>query len=353
MDIVDRIYEAAVFPERWVDVFDGMCAASGSSSGSILIHSPKTGMTGLVSPVLRATFAEAAQRNEWQSSPRFVESLVRPLSNFTRLNSLVPPEQVDSDPVWQRLAAQGIGDQVAISNDLPSGERLGFTAERLASAGPYRARDIAALDRLRPHLNRAGQVAARLALQRAEATVETLDQIGLAAAVIDRRSRVIVANSLLEALPETLVPTAFGGIAIADRVADGRFRAALARVGTEAAESVVSLPIRGTAATPPLLVHLLPVCGDARDIFTGGRVLLVAVKVERRAAPQADLLNGLFDLTPAEARLVRELVRGGALPEIAARLGLSVHTVRAQLRSVVGKTGVHRQTELVQLLAAL
>jgi len=65
------------------------------------------------------------------------------------------------------------------------------------------------------------------------------------------------------------------------------------------------------------------------------------------------MLHGLFDLTEAEARLVGELAVGGALPEIADRIGLSHHTLRAQLRAILAKTGVHRQAELLQLLANL
>lgn len=89
------------------------------------------------------------------------------------------------------------------------------------------------------------------------------------------------------------------------------------------------------------------------DIFGGGHVLMVAVTVARRDAPRPELLDGLFDLTAAETRLAGGLLTGGTLPEIAARTGRSHHTLRAQLRSVLGKTGVHRQTELVQLLSAL
>lgn len=80
---------------------------------------------------------------------------------------------------------------------------------------------------------------------------------------------------------------------------------------------------------------------------------MVVSQVTRKAIPQPELLYGLFDLTPAEARLTRELLDGGALPEIAARVGLSHHTLRIQLRSIMAKTGTRRQAELTQLLAAL
>jgi len=39
-----------------------------------------------------------------------------------------------------------------------------------------------------------------------------------------------------------------------------------------------------------------------RDIFTQATALLVVTPVDRAAVPTAEVLQGLFDLTPAEAR---------------------------------------------------
>lgn len=293
------------------------------------------------------------QSNPCQTSPSALWTMSARPSAFSAIEPNLSPEDLAVDPEWKELVSRGIGQRLTSVIQMPGGEMVTPVFARMKRDGPYRVRDAAALDRLRPHLNRAGQIAARLGLGQARALVETLDSLGLAAAAIDRSGRVLVANALLEAMPDMFVPTAFGGIAIAERVADDRFRAALMRIGRDSAETVVSLPVRGNDGAPPLLVHLLPICGNARDIFTGGHILMVAVKVERRRTPRPESLHGLFDLTPAEARLVGELVVGGALPDIAERTGLSHHTLRAQLRAILAKTGVHRQAELMQLLANL
>lgn len=52
-------------------------------------------------------------------------------------------------------------------------------------------------------------------------------------------------------------------------------------------------------------------------------------------------------LTPAEWRAVQELARGRRPAEIAESLGLSVHTIRTQLKHALLKTGVHTQAALV------
>jgi len=56
-------------------------------------------------------------------------------------------------------------------------------------------------------------------------------------------------------------------------------------------------------------------------------------------------------LTPAEARIALGIARGDALAAIAKAHGISIATVRTQLKSVFAKTGTHRQAQLVALLA--
>lgn len=52
-------------------------------------------------------------------------------------------------------------------------------------------------------------------------------------------------------------------------------------------------------------------------------------------------------LTSAEARVVQSLAMGLRPSEIAASLGLSVHTIRTQLKRAMVKAAVHSQAALV------
>ncbi|WP_375269400.1 hypothetical protein, partial [Phenylobacterium sp.] len=70
-------------------------------------------------------------------------------------------------------------------------------------------------------------------------------------------------------------------------------------------------------------------------------------------APAADLLRSLFDLTPAEARIAQGVARGQGLEDLAEAGGVSLNTVRNQLRRVLEKTGCARQAELAALLAGV
>ncbi|ODT58412.1 MAG: hypothetical protein ABS77_11600 [Phenylobacterium sp. SCN 69-14] len=62
-------------------------------------------------------------------------------------------------------------------------------------------------------------------------------------------------------------------------------------------------------------------------------------------------LRRALGLSPAEMRLTHALAEGRPLPEAAATLGLSVHTVRDQARALLARTGLSRMAELPRYLA--
>jgi DNA-binding CsgD family transcriptional regulator len=94
--------------------------------------------------------------------------------------------------------------------------------------------------------------------------------------------------------------------------------------------------------------------GDAHGSLDAGRVsclvLLTPIVADVDAA--ADLAK-LYGLTLAEKRLVAELIARENLREAAARLHISLHTARTQLKSVFAKTGRRTQAALLTFVARL
>jgi len=82
-------------------------------------------------------------------------------------------------------------------------------------------------------------------------------------------------------------------------------------------------------------------------------VLPLALVVIARPRPDAERIarrvRRLYSLTEAEGRVVSALTLGETVEQIAVAHGVRVSTVRAQVRSIFEKTGVHRQTDLVRL----
>ena len=71
---------------------------------------------------------------------------------------------------------------------------------------------------------------------------------------------------------------------------------------------------------------------------------------EHKSQASPDVIQSLFELTPAEASLALLLADGMTLEEAADDLNIRKNTARAHLRSIFSKTGVTRQTALVRLL---
>ena len=71
---------------------------------------------------------------------------------------------------------------------------------------------------------------------------------------------------------------------------------------------------------------------------------------EARLAPQAPVLRQVFGLTGAEATVATALASGREAKEIAHMRGVSLGTLRNQLKTIYAKTGARRQAELVALL---
>ncbi len=99
-----------------------------------------------------------------------------------------------------------------------------------------------------------------------------------------------------------------------------------------------------------LVLHAVPVSNGADP---GPHTVLILVDLERSPLPRPGVLQRMFGLTPAEAKLAIEIASGQTPAEIAAENLVSMATVRSQLASVLAKTQTRRQAELVALLARI
>jgi DNA-binding CsgD family transcriptional regulator len=100
------------------------------------------------------------------------------------------------------------------------------------------------------------------------------------------------------------------------------------------------------------LVAVMPVPFSLRawaiDPLAGRPACMVCfIRLGERAHIPANRIAARFQLTRAEAELVGELVRGRSLERTATANGVSIHTVRTQLRNAAGKVGAHSQADLV------
>lgn len=81
--------------------------------------------------------------------------------------------------------------------------------------------------------------------------------------------------------------------------------------------------------------------------------LLVCHEPGKRIELDPFVIAVAFELTPGEARVAVATGQGLTAEQIARAHGVTINTVRSQLRSIFDKTGTARQAELVSVLAGL
>lgn len=98
---------------------------------------------------------------------------------------------------------------------------------------------------------------------------------------------------------------------------------------------------------------LLAASTDVPVSQDGASVVLIRLEASQWSDALRDTLLGTYDLTPTEIETTRFLHEGRSLSEIAGIRARSLETVRSQLKSILRKTGSHRQAALLQLLSRL
>jgi DNA-binding CsgD family transcriptional regulator len=358
-DLIDRIYEAAFVPELWSPVLETAAALSGSANGAIFVlneNAPIRGRFSDASPAsaealkdVRPLFDAFLAGDAWKLSPGIMKMYEMQPASFVHVEAFMTPEEIANDP--QRIAARavGIGSNLCTAIPTPTGELVTVVFQRWLEDPDYDQPVIDRMDRLRPHFARAGMVAARLRRERAQATGAARETAGLAAAVLSASGRVLTVNALLDKMDGIFIALAHGGIALANPAANALLREAIANNRHD--QVVRSIPVPAAAGDPPVVVHLLPLRRAAHDIFSGADMLLAATPVSASATvPAPSILSGLFDLTPAEARLAAAVAQGRPLKEAAAEANITFKSGRTYLERIFAKTGTHQQSELVALL---
>jgi DNA-binding CsgD family transcriptional regulator/PAS domain-containing protein len=208
---------------------------------------------------------------------------------------------------------------------------------------------VARLSDASAHLRRLLAVRGKFAaLQRHSKKLESmLDYMPHAVFVVDQAQRLTFANTGGEALIRR-------GDAIAVRT--GRLHG-VARNSERLLKRALELACCPTPTSSAVLIEhprgkplpatIMPLSGCARH------ALIIVQDATHTNAGLITQLQAFFGLTAAEAMIGTRLADGLSLPDIAAIRGVSVATVRAQLKSLLQKMDCHRQSELVSVVKGI
>ena len=352
-ELVDRIYECAFMPDEWPSVLGELAAIATARTGFLFVSK------GEVHRVASSTdfglaikpFVESGMIAKTERSRRLLTARD---SRFLTEAELYPAGDSANDPSYRNLLyPRGLGHAAATAVPLATGVSFMISLEREFARGPVERGALDKLDDIRPHIARAATMSARLQLERARATTQVLEALGLAALVFDDSGKVIAANPLIEAMTNEIRWLARDRLSLSDRNADLLLRAAIESIGAADGATARSFPVRGADGSATMVAHVVPIRLSARDIFVRCAGVLALTPLSAPNAPSLAIVKSLFDLTPAEARVARDLAEGKTVADIASGAGASESTIRTHVRGVLEKTGCNRQTDVVALLAGL
>lgn len=281
-------------------------------------------------------------------------------TTFTTADFVEPREFERTEFCHDWCERHGLENLLAVKLDVGD-EHLGSLGfHRSDRRRPFLPHEVAWLEPLGPHLERALEVHVRLreaeaARRSAEALLDTLS---VAVLLVNERLGIEAANRRARELAAAGDGLAFGRGGL--RAARPRDTRRLQQVVAEAVRTaggrglagggVVALP--RPSGRRSYAVSVVPLPRGTVERLDAGRAaaMLFVSEPDRRPERPEAWLRRLWNLTPAEARLAGRLVQGESLREAADALGISVGTARNQLKLVFSKTDTRRQADLVRVL---
>ncbi|MEZ5960030.1 MAG: helix-turn-helix transcriptional regulator [Hyphomonadaceae bacterium] len=228
----------------------------------------------------------------------------------------------------------------------------------------FTAADIEIMRRIRPHLVKALELQARLSatetmLQTAGSVV---DRAATALWLLDRRGRILFANATALELQQQSSLFAPRGqeLHFSNTAAEAALQGAIVAASTHA---IISAPhhhgaflVQEPEHRKPFSVLVAPVSAETMATLLANVIAQPCVAVSI-AAQSPDLhhklalFQELYRLTDAETRVLASLIDGDSPKVAAEKIGVSVWTIRTQLKAIMDKTNCRSQRELMLLVS--
>lgn len=348
------LYACTAEPARWPAALDRLCAETGACSAVVQAFSLDGSQASIHwsaqdsrTPQRPAPLSNGVSDD---GNPRLAPTrALRGLNRIAGDNDLFDAGDEARPRLQQQLAALGLGRFIGTLQDVGGGTYLGLALHRAATdRGDFSASQLERLAGLAPHIGQAFVLTRQQQLQRSidERLRQHADQLRCAMLVCSAQGAVQWFNRSASILLGPKSPLSLDG---------QRLRARRTDQG-EALQRTMAL----AAADRRRGVHYLALGQGAAVLHVAAQatagplgltsVLLVITPADAGGDIPTAALSSLFGLTPAEARLLGAMVTGSSVEAYAQHRGISVGTVRGQLKQVQAKTGARRQAELVRLV---
>jgi DNA-binding CsgD family transcriptional regulator len=355
--VVGQIYEAAYDQERWADAVISLRDLFDGSRSCIIRFNQQTleVVASDVDPELLSqeaidAFLRDPLAGAWAATPVGVVK-----------HSLFDDAAFYRSAIWQdwwrpRDMHHGLACNLLSSND----SYWMLDVHRGPKQAAFGADDVDLLQKIVPHLLRAGQIGRRL--ENTSALASAFSHLPFGVFLVNGHCRIAQMNEAAEAmLVRPNGPLALSGHQIV--ASNPRDTQELQRLIADAC-SLRDGSMPGTGGTLLVPSHREPsglismvlsvapfIDGRAYGLASERCAVIMITEVAQRIPDGFEAhVRNLFDLTAAEARLAAALASGRSLKEAAAGSNITVKTCRTYLERIFAKTRTRQQSQLVALL---
>jgi DNA-binding CsgD family transcriptional regulator/PAS domain-containing protein len=276
-------------------------------------------------------------------------------------HELVSPQVVQASEYYHDYCVPfGVCHVVGATAPLHTGAStmMVMAVHRPHDAPPFTNVEQQRLHVLLPHLQRALQLRQRLGHLEMQVHIgyAALEALALGIMVVTADGTVVFANAAAEALARRDEGLQLGGRLRGLSAVSPLEAQALRGLLYAVTHGGVGGMLRVTRRTlPPLAVLVAPLPTRFHPMTTPTSTLALVLITDPADPPvlASSTLQQLFTLTAAEADVALALAAGHSAEAIAAERGVSLPTVRTQIRQILEKTGALHLRDLGRLLAGL
>lgn len=366
MRIIDSIHRSALDEKLWPTTLLEISDLLQGTTAALLHHQINGDLHGNVAAAARLWPEAAALYNQHYAS---LDPWAIALSRQGRLDrdfivtseQLVPFDELRRTEYYADFARHyDLVRNVGVGVATVPGLATTLSVLRPEFAAPFGEEERRLVAVLQPHLRTAFATHRQLiaAESRAHYLEATLERLSAAVLVLDAGGRVVFANAAARDLNKTGNRFNFDrhGVRGANPRDTTRIRQlvfqtlAIREHASFQGGDVVQLETSFSA--PGLIVWAVPLLGGDSTPAESSRAAIVLFVSDpaQFTGPSAKSLQQIFALTPAEARLAVELIRGKTLSEAARRLGVTRHSARWTVKQIFRKTETASQSQLVARL---
>jgi DNA-binding CsgD family transcriptional regulator len=354
---ISNIYDAALAPDLWPAALQSVMDEAGAVGAGYSLFNKRTERVEWLSQSGPLVGREADYFSHYHALDHYRPILeVLPAGRWLWISECLPETVLRRDEWYNDyLLRAGIDEAVGVRLFESASHVVVFGVSHGNDRAPFTAAGTAALQELLEPLAKAARLHTELGSLGWEPAIalRALDQLAAAVIVADSDGRVIQANRAAERVLQrgdglTVRDGKLGALHVFD---SERFDASIAAAAAEqkTGAAIGRMRIRRHDGHPPYMLTVAPLGADLA--LYGRSLALIVFGDPDEKTPSERELAEFFRLSPAESRLAVALLAGKKLVEIAADFGVQITTLRTQLSSILRKTGVTRQVDLIRLLS--